>query len=233
MSAFDPGWESDGVRVRGALAEPSSPARDQRAQRDAERRAAIVAIAKDSFLDKGYEATTMSEIAKTLGGSKGTLWNHFSSKEELLRAVFDTVASAFPGCMATILVTQRDIREVLTRFCETFITRISDPQAIGFQRLVIAQADRIPEIARIFFNGAPALDRAMLTDFVGRQMTAGLLRSEAPAHAAGMLLDLCVGGYHNRILYGFDTFDADRAASEATRVVDQFMHCYCAIPDVS
>gem|GEM_PF-6945919 len=46
-----------------------------------ERRAAIVQLALRSFLAHGYEATTMSAIAKDMGGSKGTLWSYFSSEE--------------------------------------------------------------------------------------------------------------------------------------------------------
>ncbi len=52
---------------------------------DAKRRA-IIDVARAAFLAEGYAATSMSEIAAKLGGSKGTLYNYFRSKEELFEA---------------------------------------------------------------------------------------------------------------------------------------------------
>src|SRR6202050_1736457 len=52
---------------------------------DAKRRA-ILDVATEVFLAQGYAATSMSEIAAKLGGSKGTLYNYFRSKEELFSA---------------------------------------------------------------------------------------------------------------------------------------------------
>src|ERR1700760_3697848 len=48
-----------------------------------DRRKAILAIARDVFLTEGYAAASMSAIASRLGGSKGTLYNYFPSKEAL------------------------------------------------------------------------------------------------------------------------------------------------------
>ena len=57
---------------------------------DAKRRA-ILDVASEVFLAQGYAATSMSEIAARLGGSKGTLYNYFRSKEELFSAfIVDT-----------------------------------------------------------------------------------------------------------------------------------------------
>ena len=49
-------------------------------------RSEILQIAGDMFLDVGFAGTSMSAIAARLGGSKGTLYNYFESKEELLEA---------------------------------------------------------------------------------------------------------------------------------------------------
>ena len=57
-----------------------------------ERRAALLESAGSLFAEKGYEATTMDEIAAHAGFAKGTLYHYFSNKAELLlslRAEFD------------------------------------------------------------------------------------------------------------------------------------------------
>lgn len=45
--------------------------------------------ALELFLEKGYDKTPMSDIAKALGSSKGGLFHHFSKKEELLFYIID------------------------------------------------------------------------------------------------------------------------------------------------
>ncbi len=208
------------------MSDTQTHAPGRREQNKAERRAAIVQLAMHSFLARGYEATTMSAIAKEMGGSKGTLWSYFSSKEELLAAVIDSASAAFQSFMGAMLDPEKDIHVVLTRFCETFLERISRPEAIGLQRLIVSQADRFPEIGRVFYDHAPAINHATLSDFFKRQMAAGVLRNDDPDEAAQMLLDLCTAGYHDRVLYGVERTSKTIERREAARVVRQFLRCY-------
>ena len=41
------------------------------------------------FAEKGYEATSIEEITATVGVAKGTLYYHFSSKEEIFNFLID------------------------------------------------------------------------------------------------------------------------------------------------
>ena len=43
-------------------------------------------MSREVFFEQGYTAASMSTIAARLGGSKGTLYNYFKSKEELFEA---------------------------------------------------------------------------------------------------------------------------------------------------
>lgn len=52
-----------------------------------ERRSDIVEAARNLFLHKGYESTTMYDVMKALGVAKGTIYHYYRSKEELLEAV--------------------------------------------------------------------------------------------------------------------------------------------------
>lgn len=61
-------------------------------QRKKERtRAAIQTAALELFLEKGYEQTTTSEIARAADVSAGTLFNYFPNKESLLADEFDPI----------------------------------------------------------------------------------------------------------------------------------------------
>lgn len=56
------------------------------------KRALVLQKALELFANKGFHATTTAEIAKASGIAKGSLFNYFESKEQLLRTiVFDTL----------------------------------------------------------------------------------------------------------------------------------------------
>jgi TetR/AcrR family transcriptional regulator, mexJK operon transcriptional repressor len=198
----------------------------RRETRKAERRAAIVEIATRMFLENGYDRTSMSASAEERGGSKATLWSYFASKEELFAAVLGSATAAFRSVMTTVLDPHRDVTDVLTRFVERFITRITMPDAIALQRLIIGEVERFPAIGRIFFDRAPGRSRALLSDYLASQMAADTLRSDDPDEAAGTLLSLCAGSYPQRALWGVETLTEEGIAREATRIVGQFLRCY-------
>jgi len=60
-----------------------------------ERRKAIMATALDLFANQGYTVTTISQIAEKAGISKGLLYNYFTSKEELLKAIMTGLTEQF------------------------------------------------------------------------------------------------------------------------------------------
>ena len=48
----------------------------------------IISVASKLFLEKGYENTSLNDIIKNLGGlTKGAIYSHFKSKEEIYQAV--------------------------------------------------------------------------------------------------------------------------------------------------
>lgn len=52
-----------------------------------ERRAALIDAASKLFIEKGYDAATMDEIASAANFAKGTLYHYFSTKAELLQVL--------------------------------------------------------------------------------------------------------------------------------------------------
>lgn len=51
------------------------------------RRATLIEAADKLFTEKGYEATTMDEIAAAAGFAKGTLYHYFANKADLLQVL--------------------------------------------------------------------------------------------------------------------------------------------------
>src|SRR5882757_67000 len=130
----------------------------RREVRRQDRRDTILAVATASFLVHGYAATSMSTIAATLGGSKGTLWSYFPSKEALFTAVLDDLTATYRDQLQALLDPRRgDVRATLKQFAAGFIAKILSCDAIGLHRLVQAEAGRFPEIGAIFYERAPRM----------------------------------------------------------------------------
>ena len=58
-----------------------------------ERRAEIIKTARELFLTRDYEKTTMQDFMDHLGIAKGTIYHYFKSKEELLEAVVEDIVN--------------------------------------------------------------------------------------------------------------------------------------------
>src|SRR5919206_2043744 len=56
-----------------------------------ERKQHVINKAHQLFIDKGFQATSIQEIIDYSGISKGTFYNYFSSKNELLMAIFTSL----------------------------------------------------------------------------------------------------------------------------------------------
>ena len=73
-------------------APPKAPA--NRAERAAERRAAIIEAALDEFIARGFAATRLDDVAKRAGVAKGTIYLHFKDKESMFEELIRTAHRA-------------------------------------------------------------------------------------------------------------------------------------------
>lgn len=131
----------------------------------AKKRAEIVRVATRLFFEQGYATTTMSAIADALGGSKATLWAHFSSKEDLFAAVVDRQVEVFASDVDEVLTGQAFSLAALRRACLRFIDCLLRENSILLYRLVVSEGERFPEIKEMFYERGPAKLRCAITAF--------------------------------------------------------------------
>lgn len=160
----------------------------------ARKRAEIVAIATRSFLERGYDATSMSAIAEELGGSKATLWGHFGSKDELFAAVIDQQVETFSRDIDEVLSTQAFSLPALRRACLRYLDCLLRDNAVRLFTLVISEGKRFPEITEMFYSRGPAKVRNATKAFYAT----GLPESEA-ARLTQLTL-AAMSGYRSEIL---------------------------------
>jgi len=116
------------------------------------RREAIIDTARTAFLEKGFAATSMSEIALSLGGSKGTLWGYFPSKEVQFGAVVHAASDELPGALEDCFHARNDVYQTLSAFAARHAYKLRSPTAIHLLRFVAAEFERFPELGVILYN---------------------------------------------------------------------------------
>lgn len=196
----------------------------KREARKEERREMILEIAKREFLDHGYSGASMSAISAELGGSKGTLWSYFPSKEELFAAVLDHATREYRSRLADVLKPGEDLRAAVRQFCRGFIDKISSSDGVRLHRLIASEVGRFPEVGDIFYRRAPQPTQQLLADFFERAMEAGTMRREDPLFVARILASLCLG-VQQRVMWGQELSTAERD-SEAERIAEVFLRAF-------
>ncbi|MEN3749945.1 TetR/AcrR family transcriptional regulator [Sphingomonas sp. HF-S3] len=191
-----------------------------------ERRQAILTVARRSFLENGYAATSMSGIASELGGSKSTLWSYYPSKEDLFAAVLDDATGAFRAALQDVLAPEGDFAETIHAFCRSFIEKITRDDALRLHRLVAAETTRFPEVGRIFASRGPEPTQQLLAGYLTAQIATGHMRDEDPVRAAGTLVSLCTGRIHHRLLWGTVTLQHGDVEAEADYAARVFLRAF-------
>ncbi|HEB61687.1 MAG TPA: TetR/AcrR family transcriptional regulator, partial [Bacteroidetes bacterium] len=89
----------------------------------------ILNAATELFAENGFNATSISDIAKKAGISKGLVYNYFKSKEELLDDIVFSAFNEFDDFFETLSKNQNDPLESLYRVLEvTFKSLKEKPQ---------------------------------------------------------------------------------------------------------
>jgi AcrR family transcriptional regulator len=190
-----------------------------------DRRDAILDVAQECFLADGYGLTSMSTIAARLGGSKGTLYNYFKSKEELFSAVIERSCARMQTLLA--LSAEGDVRECLLRLAQGIQEYLLSPEAIAINRIVVSEGQRFPELARLFYEAGPRQSMAGGGRIIRRLMDAGQLRKADPVVATQQFKDLALSGAFNLRLWGIlDELSHAEREARAETAVDTFLRAY-------
>ncbi|MBY3142163.1 TetR/AcrR family transcriptional regulator [Rhizobium laguerreae] len=139
--------------MKADLAQGRAGTRSERKQ------AAIVGAAAEVFLNTGYAGASMDEIASRSGVSKQTVYKHFSSKEALFVAVLTQMMGEADTAVHTGLPqveNRAQLEAYLLDYAIRQLTIVLTPGLMQLRRLVIAEAQRFPELAKLLYARGPA-----------------------------------------------------------------------------
>lgn len=203
----------------------------QETRRSDAKRRAIIDVARELFLSGGYAAASMSEIAARVGGSKGTLYNYFRSKEELFVAVMNDACEdilAFMDAIPAAASAGHSVRDDLIELGVGFLARLTrDDQVIAMHRVVVAETGRFPELGRLFYENGPARGAQRFTEYFQRVIAAGRLPAGDPEELGQRLKDLVLSNIYMRRLWGvLEAPSQSELKAHVTRSVDIFLAAF-------
>lgn len=153
------------------------PEAPRRARRKEARPGELIEAALALFVEKGFAATRVEEVAARAGVSKGTLFLYFPSKEDLFKAVVrETVAGRFPEWADELAEFQGDSVELVRYAMHTWWERVGMTPASGITKLVMAEASTFPEIASFYQNEVVAPGHELIRRILQRGIDRGEFR---------------------------------------------------------
>jgi TetR/AcrR family transcriptional regulator of autoinduction and epiphytic fitness len=156
-------------------------------------REAIFEAAERLFLERGFASVSMDELAEAAGVARRTLYNQFSSKEEIFREMLRRLSGQLENAFPPGVETQGDVEEVLRLVARLILELHKHPEYLGFLRMVVADSRQFPWIAKEF---AAVMDSQpeRLVRYLAHLTTLGVLDCRDPMLAAhqfmGMLNEL-------------------------------------------
>lgn len=202
---------------------------------DPRKRDQILAGAWQEFMAKGFDAATMNGICRAGGVSKGTLYVYFRDKEDLFVALVEQRRNRIAEQLRAALAVPGGIEARLTAYATTLIGMQTSPDVLRAQRMVAAVAERMPDLARRFYDAGARQVLGGLGRWLTEAEAEGLLRIPDAERAAHQFAELATAGVWRQCLFGVRRHaparaEIDALARDAVRV---FMaaHRIPAMPD--
>jgi TetR/AcrR family transcriptional regulator, mexJK operon transcriptional repressor len=209
---------------RGAAV--AEPERRPRAKRLASG-GAIREAATRLFLEKGYQGTSMDEIAATAQVSKQTIYTHFASKEQLFEDLVlgnTERVDEFVGMMSrTLADVGGNVADSLETIARAYLRIVVQPEVLRLRRLVLGEASRFPELARTYYERVPGRVLKELERGFRRLAADGRLNIDDASLAADQFAWLVIGlpldrGMFYEVEDATGGIDLDRIADSAVKV---------------
>lgn len=196
------------------------PMRPKHLRRKEARPSELTAAALTLFVEKGFAATRLDDVAALAGVSKGTLYLYFDSKEALFKAVIqEGMAPVLERGEALLANEAADPAALLRGLLLDWWEQLSKTPLGGVQKLMVAEAGNFPEVAQYYQETVITRGLALVRTALQRGVEAGTFRLVDVEMAVSMVIAPLL----HEVLWRH-SFASCRAAS----LVDgrRFLECY-------
>jgi AcrR family transcriptional regulator len=175
-------------------------------------RSLLIEVARQHFTEHGYAATSIDDIIQQAGVARGALYHHFSGKEALFRAVYETVAGEVVARVMEAAASQTSPWEAVRAGLSAFLDGCLEP---SFRRIVVLDSVSVLQ-SKVLEVGIDPVElpmlRTVLTPLLGTPTVGGM--------AIDALTYVALGGLYGASLYIARAPDPRTARAEVDLVLD-------------
>lgn len=148
----------------------------------------ITAAALELFVERGFAATRLEDVAARAGVSKGTVYLYFANKEDLFKAVVrEGLVSPIAEMQGFVEQFPGDSFELLRMLLLGWWERVGATRISGIPKLLLGESGNFPELVRFYLAEVVEPGHAVLTAIVRRGIARGEFRDMDPDHAAMLI----------------------------------------------
>jgi AcrR family transcriptional regulator len=178
-------------------------------------RALLIDVARQSFTERGYAATSIDDIIQQAGVARGALYHHFSGKEALFRAVYETVEGEVVTRVLEAAAAETSPWDSVRAGLSAFLDACLEP---SFRRIVVLDSVSVLQ-AKVLELGVDPVElpmlRTVLTPLLGTTTFGGM--------AIDALTYVALGGLYGASLYIARASDPLAARAEVDLVLDRLI----------
>src|SRR2546422_3469142 len=172
-----------------AVARRSRKARPRWQRRKAARPAEIVTAALEVFVQRGFAAARLEEVARRAGVTKGTLYLYFKSKEALFKAVVrETIVPVIAQGEALAQSFTGTARELVERLVREYWRLVGETELAGIPKLMMAEAATFPQLTRFYYEEVVTRGHRLMAGVIERGIKSGEFRKVDVATAAKLAM---------------------------------------------
>jgi AcrR family transcriptional regulator len=170
----------------------------------------IVDTAARLFIEQGYSATSIEQVAAAAGSGKQTIYRRFASKEGLFTEVINRQGQLLLGDVETAEAQFASPLEALRHSCRRVFDFALMPDMIRLHRILVAEVPRFPELGEYVLNRSMASFRARLSRFLIEAMDAGEIRAADVDLTQSIMHSVLTGWPTQQYLLGREPFRTQR-----------------------
>jgi AcrR family transcriptional regulator len=137
----------------------------------------LLEAALNLFVERGYAATRLDDVARQAGVSKGTLYLYFTNKEELFKAVVrENLFPALTEAEEIIGHYEGTSAELFREFILKWWEKIGDTKLSGITKLMMAESGNFPEVTQFYHDEVIVRSNAIIIQMLERGIARGEFR---------------------------------------------------------
>ncbi|WP_454718591.1 TetR/AcrR family transcriptional regulator C-terminal domain-containing protein [Caulobacter segnis] len=194
-------------------------------QIDVAKTEAILDAAVEVIGERGLSAP-MEEIARRAGVSKQTVYNHYGSKAELMRALMNRRVEAITASLREPGAIENPT-EALEAYARSVLETVITSKSYSMMRVIMLGSGEMPDVAKEVFEAGPLSARRQLAAFLKTETELGRMKVENFDQAAEFFSGMVMGHSQLRSLL---RLPSDKTPDEYGRLAREaavrFMRAY-------